>query len=162
LPESRSLASLLDPAWLSSIVRQQSVIVSSHIPESDWRLFKRVHSELLERYCARVLDELAASLKARDVTAHDRYIRAYKLLKNRDEDMARAFDDFRRSTAVMQLAIMRSMGLLTEEDLNVFSEQTQVQVRGITSIGTEGGAANGSQPIRSETNRRSGAAGSRC
>jgi len=112
--------------------------MSAHIPESDWRLFKRVHGELLERYCARVLDELAASLKARDVTAHDRYVRAYKLLEERDEEMARAFDDFRRSTAVMQLAIMRSMGLLTDEDLNVFSEQTQVQVRGITSFAARG------------------------
>ena len=42
--------------------------------------------------------------------------------------------DLHRSTAVMQLAIMRSMGLLTDEDLNGFSEHTQVQVRGITSI----------------------------
>ena len=108
--------------------------MSSHIAESDWRHFKRVRSELLERYCARVLDELAASLKAREGTAHDRYIRVYKLLTDRDEDMARAFDDFRRSTAVMQLAIMRSMGLVTDEDLNGFSEHTQVQVRGITSI----------------------------
>lgn len=106
----------------------------SHIPESDWRHFKRVHDELLERYCARVLDELAASLKAGNGTAQDRYVRAYKLLKNRDKDLARAFDDFRRSTAVMQLAIMRSMGLLTDKDLSVFSEQTQAQVRGINSI----------------------------
>jgi hypothetical protein len=111
--------------------------MSLHIPEPDWRLFKRVHGELLERYCTRVLDELAASLKARDGTAHDRYVRAYKLLKDRDKDMARAFDDFRRSTAVMQLAIMRSMGLLTDGDLNVLSEQTQIQVRGIASIGAE-------------------------
>jgi hypothetical protein len=122
--------------------------MSSHIPESDWRLFKRVHSELLERYCACALEELAASLKACDGTAHDRYARAYKLLKERDEDMARAFDDFRRSTAVMQLAIMRSMDLLTDDDLNVFSEQTQVQVRGITAIGAEpDGPANGSRPF---------------
>jgi len=108
--------------------------MSSHIPESDWRHFKRVHSELLERYCARVLDELAAILKSGDGTAHDRYIRAYKLLKNRDRDMARAFDDFRRSTAVLQLAIMRRLHLLTDEDLSVFSAQTQEQVRGITSV----------------------------
>ncbi len=126
--------------------------MSSHIPESDWRHFKRVHSELLERYCAGVLDELDASLKTADGTAHDRYVRACKLLKNRDKDLARAFDDFRRSTAVMQLAIMRSMGLLTDEDLSVFSRQTQDQVRGITAIfGAEtDGPVNGSQPFRSE------------
>ena len=126
--------------------------MSSHIPESDWRHFKRVHNELLERYCGRVLDELAETLKSRDGSAHDRYVRAYNLLKERDEDLVRAFDDFRRSTAVMQLAIMRSMALLTDDDLSVFSRQTQEQVRGITSVvGAEpDGPANGSQPFRSE------------
>ena len=108
--------------------------MSFDIPESDWRHFKRVHNELLERYCARVLDELAQTIKHSDRSAHDRYGRAYKLLKDRDRELARAFDDFRRSTAVMQLAIMRRMGLLTDEDLSVFSRQTQEQVRGITSI----------------------------
>jgi hypothetical protein len=34
----------------------------------------------------------------------------------------------------MQLTIMRRMGLLSDEDLSVFSAQTQEQVRGITSI----------------------------
>ena len=107
-----------------------------------------MHGELLERYCARVLDELAASVKAGDGTAHDRYLRAYKLLRSRDKELARAFNDFRRSTAVMQLAIMRRMGLLTDEDLSVFSTQTQEQIRGITSIfgADPDGPANGSQP----------------
>jgi hypothetical protein len=47
--------------------------------------------------------------------------------------LARAFNDFRRSTAVMQLGIMRRMGLLTEEDLKLFSEATQKQILGIAS-----------------------------
>jgi len=108
--------------------------MSSHIPEPDWRQFKRVRGELLERYCARVLDELAASTKAGEGTAHDRYLRAYKLLESRDKELARAFNDFRRSTAVIQLAIMRMMGLLTDEDLSAFSAQTQEQVRNTVSV----------------------------
>ena len=108
--------------------------MSSHIPESDWRHFKQVHDDLLERYCARVLDDLIAVARATDGTAHERYVRTYKLLQSRDEELARAFDDFRRSTAVMQLAIMRRMGLLSDKDLSVFSMQTQEQVRGIASI----------------------------
>lgn len=108
--------------------------MSSPIPESDWRHFKQVHDDLLERYCARVLNDLTTVAKATGGTAHERYVRAYKFLKSRDEELARAFDDFRRSTAVMQLAIMRRMGLLSDEDLNVFSKQTQEQVRGIASI----------------------------
>ncbi len=119
--------------------------MSKHIPESDWRHFKQVHDDLLERYCVRVLDDLTAVAKATDGTAHERYVRAYKLIESRDEELARAFDDFRRSTAVMQLAIMRRMGLLSDKDLSVFSKQTQDQVRGTASIfnAEPGGPTNG-------------------
>ena len=117
-----------------------------NIPESDWRHFKRVHQVLLERFCQRTLDDLGAMLRAREGSAHEQYRRAYELLVDRDEELARAFDDFRRSTAVMQLAIMRRMGLLSDDELSVFSEQTQKTVRGVDSLRSAepGAAPNGS------------------
>ncbi|PYK99504.1 MAG: hypothetical protein DME19_08385 [Verrucomicrobia bacterium] len=102
-----------------------------NIPESDWRHFKRVHQVLLERFCQRTLDDLGAM---------------YELLVDRDEELARAFDDFRRSTAVIQLAIMRRMGLLSDDELSVFSEQTQKIVRGVDSLRSAGGAAPNGGP----------------
>lgn len=111
-----------------------SVHMSGQIPESDWRQFKRVHQMLLERFCERTLEELGAILRAREGSAHERYRRAYRLLEERDEESAQAFDDFRRSTAIMQLTIMRRMGLLGDEELNAFSQQTQQWVRGIDSL----------------------------
>jgi len=48
--------------------------------------------------------------------------------------MSNAFDDFRRSTAVMQLGIMRRMKLLTDEELGLFSEQTRTRVEAIASL----------------------------
>jgi hypothetical protein len=89
---------------------------------------------LLERYCVRVLADLGAEISATDGTAHERYLRVYKLIHHKNEDMARAFDDFRRSTAVMQLGIMRRMQLLTDEELSLFSEQTRTRVEGIASL----------------------------
>jgi hypothetical protein len=108
--------------------------MSSDIPESDWRHFKQVHAKLLERYCGRVLDEIAAASQGAGGSAHERYLKVYKLLKERDKDLANAFDDFRRSTAVMQLGIMRRMKLLTDEELAPFSEQTRTRVEGIASL----------------------------
>ncbi len=113
-----------------------------HIPESDWRHFKRVHEVLLERFCQRTLDDLAAMLRAREGSAHEQYRRAYQFLEERDEEMSRAFDDFRRSTAVMQLAIMRRMGLLSDDELSVFSERTQQVVRGVDSLRSAGPGAS--------------------
>lgn len=114
-----------------------------HIPESDWRQFKRVHEVLLERFCQRVLDDLAAVLRAKDGSAHAQYCRAYQLLKERDQELARAFDDFRRSSAVMQLLLMRRMGLLTDEELSAFSEQTQQTVRAVDLVRDSGAGEPG-------------------
>lgn len=67
-------------------------------------------------------------------SAHDRYLEVCKLIKERDRQIANAFNDFRRSTAIMQLGIMRRMKLMTDEELALFSEQTQTRVEGIASI----------------------------
>jgi hypothetical protein len=108
--------------------------MSSDLPESDWRRFKEVHAKLLERYCTRILEEVAAAAQGSEGSAHDRYSKVYKLVKERDKQMAHAFDDFRRSTAVMQLGIMPRMKLLTEEELSLFSEQTRIRVDAIGSL----------------------------
>jgi hypothetical protein len=53
----------------------------------------------------------------------------FELLQQRDKELAEAFDDLRRSTAWRQLAVIRSHGLLTEEELARFSPQTQAAVQ---------------------------------
>jgi hypothetical protein len=93
-----------------------------------------VHAQLLERFCARVLEELAAAAESTQGTAHERYLRVSKLIEERDDELVNAFDDFRRSTAEIQLIIMRRMGLLTDDDLDGFSEQTRVRLRSFDAI----------------------------
>ena len=106
----------------------------SHIPEPDWRRFKEVHAKLVERYCSRILEEVAAASQATEGSAHDRYVKVYRLIKERDKELSTAFDDYRRSTAVMQLGIMRRMGLLTDEELLLFSEETRASVEAFGSL----------------------------
>jgi len=109
--------------------------MTSAIPESDWRRFKEVHTKAEERYCERVLGAVAAILsQGTEGSAHDRYLKVYKLIKEHDKQMANAFGDFRRSTAVMQLGIMRRMKLLTDEEVGLFSEQTRTRIEGIASL----------------------------
>ena len=108
--------------------------MSSHLPESDWRRFKEVHTKLLERYCSRILQDLAAAAQGSGGSAHERYLKVYKLITDRDEQMAYAFDDFRRSTAITQLGIMRKMKLLTDEELSLFSVLTRTRIEGIASL----------------------------
>lgn len=57
-------------------------------------------------------------------SAHERYLRLYDLIRTRDKELAAAFDDFRRSTAIMQLMLMRSHNLVTPDELARFSSGT--------------------------------------
>jgi len=103
--------------------------MNGNIPERDWREFKQVRVQLLEQFCQKTMDDLAKVASSNEGTAHDRYMRAYKLLTTRDKELAHAFDDYRRSTAVTQLMLMRRMKLLTDAELVRFTAQTQQIVR---------------------------------
>jgi hypothetical protein len=48
-----------------------------------------------------------------------------------DEGIASLFDDFKRSTAFYKLAAWQRQGLVSENDLGMFTEETQVTVKAI-------------------------------
>jgi|SRR5215218_1441122 len=95
------------------------------IPESDWKIFRTVREAALDRYCARVLGECAAVIEDTSTTNHARYLRLFRMLRERDDDLAFAFNDFRRSTAIIQLARIHALGVVTDEELRRFSAGTQ-------------------------------------
>lgn len=103
------------------------------IKESDWKVFRRLHSIALERYCQHVLEEvrLAAACQA---SYHDCYLKVYRLIRARDKTMAYAFDDPRRSTAFALLANIIHEGLLTDEELKQFSYEAQEHIEEIKRI----------------------------
>jgi hypothetical protein len=65
---------------------------------------------------------------------HEKYLSLYKLMRSRDKDVATAFNDFCRSTAVMQLGIIHGMGLLTGGELRRFSPETLQRIEWIAPI----------------------------
>jgi hypothetical protein len=58
------------------------------VPEIDWKLFRRVREVALERFCARVLEELEAVRVDASRTHHERYGAIFRLLQERDAQMA--------------------------------------------------------------------------
>ena len=94
------------------------------ISESDWKVFRQLHPLALERFCERILAEVAEVGADTGKSAHERYLAMYRLVKRRDKEVAEAFNDLRRSTAWRQLALFRSWGLLTEEEFARFSPET--------------------------------------
>ena len=99
--------------------------MSRTIPESDWRVFREVRAAALERFCARILAEATTEIARPGKSSHEKYLTLYKLMERRDHDLARAFNDLRRSTACMQMGVMHSMGLFTTAEVQRFSPAVQ-------------------------------------
>src|SRR5262245_54259793 len=96
------------------------VISMRDIKESDWKIFKGLREIALERFCERILDEVARISSDSTKTKHERYLAIYQLLRERNKEIDPIFDYLRRSTAVRQIWAFRSHDLLTEQELRQF------------------------------------------
>ena len=82
-----------------------------------------------------MLDETEALLKNNSKSSHEIYLAIYKLFERRDKEMADIFNDYRRSTAFFQIAMMHSRGLLTEQEFQQFSTETRDSIIAIQALG---------------------------
>lgn len=95
------------------------------IRESDWKRLRDLKPRALERFCDRVLLEVAQACSDSAATSHQRYGAIYDLIRERDKELARIFDDLRRSNAKTRLLFMQRAGLLTDDEVSGFSEEIQ-------------------------------------
>jgi len=104
------------------------------IKESDWKIFRRLRELALERYCQRAIEDVRRVVGSQNRGYHERYLQLWELLKKHDETIEIAFDDPRRSQAVIQLANIDAEELLSQEELQQFSEELQGRLKGIRAI----------------------------
>lgn len=103
--------------------------MTRQISEADWKVFRKLHPVALDRFCQRALAEVTRLLGATGGSHRERYRAVYQLVAARDQELADAFDDVRRSTAWRQVAAIQSLAALTEEELSLFSPETRSVVR---------------------------------
>ena len=104
------------------------------IKESDWRIFRELHTVALERFCQRVLEQVDRLNADSAKTNHQRYLAIYRYTRECDKDLAFAFNDKRRSTAKLQLARIQFHDLLTAEEFSQFSEEMRAAVEVLLEI----------------------------
>jgi hypothetical protein len=103
------------------------------ISESDWKAFRQIREEALNRFCQRVLDELARIAADPRKSPHERYLSIWKVMRARDQTLGEAFNDPRRSTAFSQMLSIHGLGLFTEAELGRFSEATRALIAQFSS-----------------------------
>ena len=65
---------------------------------------------------------------------HEAYLELWDLLHKEDRKIASMLDDFKRSTAFFKLAAWQLHGLVSENDLASFTEETLNTVKTINEI----------------------------
>jgi hypothetical protein len=108
--------------------------MAAHVSESDWKKFRRLREVALERLCDRTLKEIVRLAADASSGSHQRYLEIYDLIQRRDRDMARAFDDPRRSRVLQQLSAMHALGLLEVGELEAFTDETREAVEFLSTL----------------------------
>ena len=98
------------------------------IHEPDRKVFRQLQPLALDRFCQRVLAEVGRLAADANKSHHERYLAVFKLLQGRDKELADAFNDPRRSTALVQLARTQFHELLSAEEFARFSPETRASV----------------------------------
>jgi hypothetical protein len=93
------------------------------IAESDWKVLRDLKTRALERCCQHILDAVRLASDAPAATAHERYLRVFRLIEEQDKELSEMFDDLRRSNATWRIGMMRNAGLITDEEYARFSEE---------------------------------------
>jgi hypothetical protein len=103
--------------------------MSIGIKESDWKTFRDVRALALERFCKNILDVWRRLADGDGKGAHEKYLAIYKLIHERDEEIAAAFNGLSRSAAFRQLELICSYGVVTDEELKKFSPELRAELR---------------------------------
>ncbi|MCI0379212.1 MAG: hypothetical protein L0215_16510 [Gemmataceae bacterium] len=106
-------------------------MMSRTISEADWKVFRQVRQIALERFCERVLFDIVRLASDAKKSSHERYLAVFKLIEERDQELADAFNDPRRSTAFFQLTRIQANELLTDEEMSRFSPETRAAVQSL-------------------------------
>jgi len=107
---------------------------SRQIHEPDWKLFRKLHPIMLERFCTRVLGEVDRIASDTALSNHQRFLALNRLIRERSEEMAACFDDMSRSMAVTLLARLRFHDVLSDDELAQFGEETRHAIQTLVSV----------------------------
>ncbi len=95
--------------------------------EVDWRRLRRLEPLILERFCERALAE-AERVMGNGTSSSERFLEVVRAVQERQDEREEIFADPRRSVAFVKLARMRALGLLTDEELAGFGEESRAAV----------------------------------
>jgi len=100
-------------------------------PEADWKTLRGMKGILLKRASSRALERVEKIIGQQKADPHKAYIKLWRVLEDEDRKIARAFNDMKRSNALMKLLDMVRHDLLTKDELNKYTKETKERLEAI-------------------------------
>lgn len=91
--------------------------------ESDWKKFTKIKTQALEKFCAGILESCENTIQEKETSNHEKYLDLYKLITSSDKQLGQIFNGHSRSSAFLQLMLMRREGLVEERQLEGLSDE---------------------------------------
>jgi hypothetical protein len=100
----------------------------NNIPESDWKYLRNLKAELLNTLCKRINEEAAEIATDSPSSQHEKFLRLFSHVMEKNQIIADCFDDWRRSNIFLKLLLLEQYQLLTEEHISRLSEETRAKI----------------------------------
>jgi hypothetical protein len=97
--------------------------------ESDWKQFRKIVPHLRERYLKKVNEQVAALLADSERTPTEQFWDVQERIEDEEKIIMDCFDDHRRSTMLISMAVMQRNGVLSDNDLKGFSDELREQMK---------------------------------
>ena len=106
----------------------------SSIPEKDWKLFRKLQSELTAKACELVFRQVNNISNVRSGKEHESYLDLYRLIETEDAKIAEMFNNPTRNNVILKIVTLKKYDVLSVEQLEMFSEETQEFVNRILNL----------------------------
>ena len=60
--------------------------------ESDWKLFKKIKEEALQKFCSNILKGISETIETQESSAHERYLQVYERVRGSDKELGQIFE----------------------------------------------------------------------
>ena len=104
------------------------------IPERDWKKLRTLKEPALNIACERIFHKIERLVDSRGAESHKYYLKLWKVMEEEDKEISLMFNELKRSTAIFKLSVWKRNGLLSDENFEEFSEETQRRIESLCDI----------------------------
>lgn len=107
---------------------EKEMMTNNQPAESDWKNFRSIVPELRERYLRARNTELISILQGESLTPTEKFWTASERIDEIGDILRACLDDHRRSRMMHALRLMYHHKMITDEDLDGFSEEVRRRI----------------------------------